>query len=37
MIRRFLSLAPDAKPQERPALFGVEYPSPIASKPCEQK
>jgi len=35
----FKHLAPDAdsKSQEHPALFGVEYPGPIASKPRERK
>ena len=35
----FKHLAPgaDARPQERPALFGVEYPGPIASRPRELK
>lgn len=33
----FKHLAPgaDPRPQDRPALFGVEYPGPIASKPRE--
>lgn len=33
----FQHLAPgaDAKPQEHPSLFGVEYPGPLASKSLE--
>lgn len=32
---KYLAPGADPKPQERPALFGVEYPGPIASAPRE--
>lgn len=36
-VFQYLAPGADPKPQEHPALFGVEYPGPIASKPRELK
>lgn len=34
---KYLAPGADVKPQEHPALFGIEYPGPIASRPRELK